>query len=110
MERVQGVLEGMVSQAQMKRKDAKVKKEKKMAAGWSTKKVSWRKVRADGSSKTLKKWCSGGASARRKVDCGLHGRKINFTNSKTLVGVATPTATRVTFDLPDCENLQKTKK
>ena len=37
-------------------------------------------------------------------DCELQGRKINFTNSKTLV--LRPIVTRVTFDLPECEELK----
>ena len=42
-------------------------------------------------------------------DCDLQGRKIDFTNSKTLV--SRPTVTRVTFDLPECkEPVKKIKK
>ena len=40
--------------------------------------------------------------------CDLSGRKINFTNSKTLVSRAT--VTRVTFDLPECKEHQKRKE
>ena len=38
------------------------------------------------------------------VCCDFEGRKINFANSKTLVGrsVSRPTVARVTFDLPEC--------
>ena len=37
----------------------------------------------------------------------FQGRKINFTKSKTLVGwsMSRPTVTRVTSDLPECEEL-----
>ena len=40
------------------------------------------------------------------------GRKINFTNSKTLVGwwMSRPIVPRVTFDLPECKEVQKRKK
>ena len=45
------------------------------------------------------------------VVCDLQGRKINFTDWKTLVGwlvgwlVSRPTVTRVTLDLPEFHNL-----
>ena len=45
--------------------------------------------------------------------CDLQGRKINFTNLKTLVrrSLSRPSVTRVTFDLPECkEPLKKQKK
>ena len=47
--------------------------------------------------------------------CDLQGGKVNFTNSKTLVGwlVSRPTVTRVTLDLPECQeliNLKNIKK
>ena len=37
--------------------------------------------------------------------CDLQGRKINFTNLKTLVrrSVSRPSVTSVTFDLPECK-------
>ena len=41
------------------------------------------------------------------VVCDLQGRKINFTNSKTLV--SRPTVTRVTFDVPEYQELIKSK-
>ena len=43
--------------------------------------------------------------------CDFLGRKINFTNSKTLVGwcMSRPTVTRVTFDLSECKEPLKTK-
>ena len=47
------------------------------------------------------------------IGCDLQGRKINFTNSKTLVGwsVSRPRVTQVTFDLPECqEPFKKSKK
>ena len=42
-------------------------------------------------------------STHRMFYCDLWGRKINFTNSETLVGwsVSRPTVPRVTFDLPE---------
>ena len=45
--------------------------------------------------------------------CDLEGRKINSTNSKTLVVclVSRPSAVLATFDLPECiEPLEKEKE
>ena len=42
------------------------------------------------------------------LDCDFWGRKINITNSKTLV--SRPTVTRVTFDLHECEEPLKNEK
>ena len=46
------------------------------------------------------------------LNCDLWGRKINFTNSKTLVGwwVSRPTVTRVTLDWPEWKHPQVKKR
>ena len=57
----------------------------------------------------------GPSQARRHVwdraDCDIQGRKINITNSKTLVGwwMSRLTITRVTSDLPECKEPFETK-
>ena len=51
-----------------------------------------------------RKRCSDGME---KIVCDLQGRRMNFTNSKTLVGwsVSRPTVTRVASDLPERKEL-----
>ena len=64
------------------------------------------------SSQTQRFFCSrsGCGSSTLPVDCDLCGRKIFFTNSKTLVSVATDRDARVTFDLLQCQEPEKMKR
>ena len=58
---------------------------------------------------TLKQWVLKAATTTTlRLYCDLQGRKINFTNSQSLVGwsMSRPTVSRVTVDLPECTGLK----